>query len=96
MKGKRVKRSRRIYEALDLPAEADLVTPRISMTGNDALLLENSMEAFTCTDKLVRVNTVLGILRIEGERLELREFTEGRAFVSGRIRLLAFEAAEGI
>lgn len=95
-KNRRRRFKKRVYEMLDLPAEADLVTPRITMTGNDMLLVENNQEAVSCRDTEVRLMTSLGILTIEGNALELKEFTEGRAFLTGRIRGLAFEAQDEV
>ncbi|MBQ2770969.1 MAG: hypothetical protein IJF41_06990 [Clostridia bacterium] len=91
--GKR-KHKQKVYELLDLPRDADLVTPRITLSGNEILLVENNQEAVTCTERQVRLMTNLGILSIEGRDLELKEFMEGRAVIRGRITGLAFETAE--
>ena len=91
--GKR-KHKQKVYELLDLPRDADLVTPRITLSGNEILLVENNQEAVTCTERQVRLMTNLGILSIEGRDLELKEFMEGRAVIRGRITGLAFEMAE--
>lgn len=93
---RRKRRFTRIYEALDLPVEADLITPRITMTGDAALLIENAGRALTCTNALVRLETALDILRIEGGGLVLKEYAEGRVFLSGRIRSIAYERADGV
>jgi len=88
--GKR-KHRQKVYELLDLPRDADLVTPRVTLSGNEILLVENNREAVSCTDRQVRFVTELGILSIEGRELELKELMEGRAVIRGRITGLAYE-----
>ena len=47
------------------------------------------------SDETVRLNTGAGLLRIDGEMLELRELSEERLFICGAITSVSYEYKEG-
>lgn len=89
------KLKRKLLNALDLPADADGSAIRITMVANTDLLVENHAGVLRYTDRLVRLYSPHGILRIEGKALQLSEFGPERVYIRGEIAGWQYEDAVG-
>ena len=87
-KGEKVKRE--ITAALALPKEIVLNLPLISLYGNEELKLENYKGVVEYTDERVRIATSIGVLRIEGRALLLKQVTSEKISVNGVIVKIEF------
>ena len=75
----------RIIKALELPKEIVLDLPRISMIGNEELLVENYKGIIEYTPELLRLHTKMGILFVEGKNLCLKQITQDQINIAGCI-----------
>jgi sporulation protein YqfC len=80
----------KVTEILELPKEVVLNIPKLSMTGNGNLIIENYKGIIEYDDNRVRVNTGSGIIKITGESLIIKEITSEDIMVDGDISSLEF------
>ena len=88
MKAKKTKHRelrRRFLEALDLPMDADGDVLKITMVAETDLLIENHRGVIRYTESLIRLHSDHGILRVDGEGLQLSEFASERAYIRGSV-----------
>ena len=83
--GKREKVKRDITAALALPKEIVLNLPLITMYGNEELNLENYKGIVEYTNERLRISTSIGVLKIEGRNLLLKQVTSEHITVAGGI-----------
>ena len=81
---------RNVVNALELPKEVMLNLPLISLTGKEELIIENYKGIVEYGDEVMRVNTAIGVLRIEGKGLLLRQLTSECIVVTGTIKGVLF------
>jgi len=80
----------KVTEMLELPKEIVLNVPKLTMVGNTNLIIENYKGIIEYDDKRVRVNTGVGIVRITGDRLVIKEITSEDIMIDGEILSLEF------
>ncbi|USF29531.1 sporulation protein YqfC [Clostridium sp. MD294] len=81
---------RNVVNALELPKEVMLNLPLISLTGKEELIIENYKGIVEYGDEVMRVNTAIGVLRIEGKGLLLKQLTSECIVVTGTIKGVLF------
>lgn len=69
-----------------LPKEIVLNYPKLVLIGENELDIENYKGVIEYSDTLIRLNTYLYILRIDGENLEITSITNDFISVSGKIK----------
>ena len=89
--GRKIKLRRRIVEALDLPMETVLDVPRLTVLGNEKLLVENHKGVYEYYPNYVRLRTGCGMLRVGGEDLALEELGAERLLISGLLASFEYE-----
>lgn len=72
-------------ELLELPKEIVLNVPKITLVGKSDLMLENYKSIIEYDSSRIRVNTGVGIIRIMGSRLLIKEITSEDLIISGEI-----------
>lgn len=80
----------RVTELLDLPKEVVLNVPKLTLLGDEELVIENYKGIIEYDIQKVRVNTGLGVIKIIGERLIIKEITSEDIMVNGKIKALEF------
>jgi len=75
----------RLFQFLDFPADADGTVLKITMVADRDLLVENHKGVIRYTDQLIRLHSDHGVVRIEGEGLQLSEFAMERAYIRGSV-----------
>ncbi|NLW08210.1 MAG: sporulation protein YqfC [Clostridia bacterium] len=88
-------RARRLEKAvtdfLELPADAALDLPRLTLLGNNRLVLENHRGISEYQPERVRLKLTIGELEIRGTGLLLREIKADLVALEGVIISLSFE-----
>ncbi|NJD01890.1 MAG: sporulation protein YqfC [Ruminiclostridium sp.] len=77
-------------EILDLPKEIVLNIPKLTIIGNGDMMLENYKSIIEYDDARIRINTGIGVVRITGSRLFIREITSEDIIICGEILGLEF------
>lgn len=85
------KNIRKIDELLELPKEVCSNVPKIILTGFDEMIIENFKGILEYEEFLVRINTHIGIVNINGYGLSLENMTDDDIRVKGKIESLDIE-----
>jgi sporulation protein YqfC len=80
----------KVTEVLDLPKEVILDIPKLTMIGNSNLVIENYKGVIEYDIEKIRLNTGIGIIRISGKELVIKEITSEDIMVYGKIENLEF------
>jgi sporulation protein YqfC len=87
----RVRRLERVVtDYLEMPVDAALDLPRLTLLGNNRLVLENHRGVSEYQPELVRLKLNSGELEIKGTGLQLREIKPDAIALEGRILLLRY------
>lgn len=86
MRGKR-----KINELLEIPKEVYSNVPNIILTGFEEMIIENNKGILEYEDYFIRVNTVIGIININGINLKLEKMTEDNLKIKGKIEKIDIE-----
>lgn len=81
---------RNFAEALEIPEEIVLNLPLITMTGRERLVVENYKGVIEYDEKQIRLNTSIGILKIEGDSLVLKNIAYESITILGVIKNMEF------
>ena len=77
-------------EVLELPKELILDLPKLTMVGNKDMMIENYKSVMEYGSARIRVNTGLGVVKITGMGLLIKEITSEDIIISGEIYALEF------
>lgn len=80
----------RITDMLQLPKDVLLNLPRISLIGNKEFFIENCKGIIEYTDTCVRVNTNIGVIKVDGRGLYVRNITSEEICIQGFILQIQF------
>lgn len=80
----------RLTETLELPKEIILDVPRITVIGNIDIIIENYKGVFEYSDNRIRINTIQGIIKIEGLGLQIKEIVSEEVSINGKIHKIEF------
>ena len=91
---KNKKKINKLERILEMPIEVTTSNPKITILGFSELLIENFKGIIEYEDYLIKINTFIGIVIIEGDKLNLNQITENDVSVNGEIEKIYFEPAE--
>ncbi len=74
-----------VSEVFELPKDIVLDLPKIIMIGNLELHVSNHKGIIEYTNEILRINSNIGIIRIEGVNLELKTILSEEIIVTGNI-----------
>lgn len=80
----------KMAEVLELPKEIVLNIPKLTMVGNGGLIIENYKGVIEYEETKVRINTGVGVIKITGEGLIIKEITSENIMVDGKICSIEF------
>ena len=86
MRGKR-----KINELLEIPKEVYSNVPNIVLTGFEEMIIENNKGILEYENYFIRVNTLIGIININGINLKLEKMTEDNLKIKGKIEKIDIE-----
>ena len=79
---------------LELPIEVTTNIPKITITGFDQIMIENYMGIIEYEEYLVKINTSIGIIIMEGNKMNLNQINENDILISGEISKLYLESTD--
>lgn len=79
-----------VTEALELPKEIMLDLPLISLVGREEVTIENYKGILEYGEETVRIGTAVGVLRLTGKELCLKQLSAECVVVTGKIENLSF------
>lgn len=80
----------KFIEMLELPKELILDLPKLTIVGNKDMMIENYKGVMEYGSARIRINTGIGIIKITGAGLMIKEITSEDIIVSGEIHGLEF------
>src|SRR5690554_5571953 len=82
----------KIAEYFELPSDVVLDLPRLVLTGDRQLVVENhrGLKMYSCTE--VGLQTTVGSLTVSGEALNIKLITADRVAIDGRITRVEWDA----
>ncbi|EGT3615153.1 sporulation protein YqfC [Clostridium perfringens] len=81
----------KIAEELDLPKEIINGEPKIVVHGKNEIIIENHKGIAVFKENEIKVNSNLGIIKIEGTNMEIRFIGSETIALTGKLRNLSFE-----
>lgn len=80
----------KVSEAFELPKEITLDLPKISIIGNIQTLIENHKGIIEYNPERIRVNSSIGVIRIEGKEMNLRNIGSDDIIITGEIKSMEY------
>lgn len=74
-----------LSEALELPKDIVMDLPKVVLIGNIQLNISNHKGIIEYTQNIIRINSSIGIFKIEGENLELKTILLEEIIIIGNI-----------
>jgi len=84
----------KIEKLLEIPIEVTTNTPKITLIGFNQLMIENYMGVIEYEEYLVKINSSIGIIIIEGNKMNLNQINENDVLISGAISKIYLESTE--
>ncbi|HPT78859.1 MAG TPA: sporulation protein YqfC [Candidatus Atribacteria bacterium] len=80
----------KVSDMFDIPKDITLNLPRISLTGNNQMLIENHKGVIEYTPERIRINSTIGVIRLQGTEMNLRNIAADDIMVTGGIKTIEF------
>lgn len=91
MESKLSKTRETIAEKLDLPRDVMLNLPKITITGNSEITVENHKGVILFEDTQIKVNSSVGLINIYGNGFEIIFMGGSTMTLSGRFNTVSYE-----
>lgn len=86
-----MEKGKEIINNLELPSEVILDVPKVTILGYEEITIENHKGIIEFDTSLVRINTKLGPIKIEGRGLEIEYIGAHTLVISGRCNGAIYE-----
>lgn len=80
-----------LAEKLDLPRDIVLNLPKVTITGDNEIIIENHKGVVAFNDDMIKVNTSAGIMCIYGRKFEILFMSGSTVNISGKFRSVEYE-----
>lgn len=80
-----------LNDKLDLPSEILLDVPKIVAIGTSEVTIENHRGIISFQNNMVRINSKLGPIKIEGSSFEILYIGSSTVTISGKFRTIYYE-----
>ncbi|TDT51099.1 sporulation protein YqfC [Fonticella tunisiensis] len=80
----------RFADSLELPKEVVLDTPMVRITGNNEMSVENHRGIVEYSKEILRINSTLGIIKVSGSFLNIKEINQENIIISGEISSIEY------
>lgn len=80
-----------ITDKLNLPKEIILDVPKVIMIGKSEITIENHKGILSFDNNIVRINSKLGPIKIEGSNFEILYIGSSTITISGKIKTMFYE-----
>ena len=84
----------KIEKLLEIPVEVTTNIPKITLIGFNQLMIENYTGVIEYEEHLVKINSSIGIIIIEGNKMNLNQINENDVLISGAISKIYLENTE--
>ncbi len=84
----------KLERLLELPREVTTNIPKITIIGFDQLMIENYKGVIEYEEYLIKINTEIGIVIMEGTKMNLSQINENDVLVNGEISKIYLESTE--
>lgn len=81
----------KISKTTKFPAEVISSTPKLELTGNRSLYIENHKGIKILTDQLIIIKLNFGFIIAEGERINIQEINKDFIYLTGIFNSFRFE-----
>lgn len=78
-----------LVEVLELPIDIAMDLPKIVILGDKVASVSNHRGIIEYTDKMIRINSKIGIIKITGEELEIKNILSEEILIEGEIEIIA-------
>lgn len=85
------RKQNRLDKILEIPKEISSNEPKITIIGFNEMLIENYSGILEYQEFYIRINTHIGIININGFKLNLTEMTSDDIKITGKIESVDFE-----
>ena len=82
--------TQRIATALELPLDVLCDVPKIEITGCSYINVENFRGILDYDENCIKINTSVGILKLEGDGLFIESITDEGVFIKGTLIRVEF------
>ncbi len=79
-----------VSEMFELPKEIMLNLPKLSLIGNNQMLVENHKGIIEYTPQRIRLNSTIGVIRVQGKDMNLKNIAADDIMVTGSIKAIEF------
>lgn len=80
----------KLAELLDIPKEVVLNIPKFTIIGNNDMIIENYKGIIEYDTSKIRINTGVGVVKVCGAKLVLKEITSEDLLIKGQISGVEF------
>jgi len=80
----------KITTALELPKEVLMNLPLITLIGKEDMTIENYKGVLEYSEVRIRINTSIGVIRVEGKKLLLKQITSDNIGIVGNIMKIEY------
>ena len=88
--GKNNSKTAKIAEVLDLPLDALCDVPKMEIIGINEIIIENFRGILDYDNNCFKINTRVGIIKIDGDNLVISSITDESVCLKGRIIKIEF------
>ena len=88
----KLEKAREIFtEKLDLPKDVILNLPKITIIGNTEITIENHKGIILFERNIIKINTKVKVINIEGEKFEILYIGDSTITISGKFKSVGYE-----
>lgn len=87
---KREKRAEHIADTLDMPLDVICDIPKTEIYGKNRISIENFRGVLDYDENCVKINTTVGIVKIDGDELFIESITDEGIFIRGSVLRIEF------
>lgn len=87
---KKENRAQRVADMLDLPLEVISDIPRIELLGKSEIWVENTRGILDYNENCIKINTTVGLLKIDGDELLIESISDESVNIKGTIIRMEF------
>ncbi|KZL93888.1 sporulation protein YqfC [Clostridium magnum] len=94
MEDKLYRTKQNIADKLDLPRDIILNMPKITVTGDNEIIIENHKGVVLFGENQVKINSGVGLISIFGSRFEILFMGGSTITIGGKFKSIAYEGNE--
>lgn len=91
VKRKLYKTKENLAEKLDIPRDIMLSLPKITITGDNEIKIENHKGIILFSEMLVKVNTNCGVISVKGEEFQILFLGGATIILNGKFKSVNYE-----